>query len=233
MYRFAICDDDPADADYVASLIKEWNQKAAVPLQMEKYPSAEAFLFAYQEDGSVDVLFLDIEMGAMSGIQLAKKLRSMDARLQIVFVTGYMEYIDQGYDVEALHYLIKPVTGEKLEAVLDRAMARLKARENALTLSAAGSRVRLLLHEIRYLEVMKNYVTVYAEDGQEYSVKRTLNELEQELDDSFYRIHRSFIVNLRFVKKVTKSEVVLKDGKELPLSRKAYDGLNQAMIRYF
>lgn len=233
MYRFAICDDNPADADYVTLLIKEWNQKAGVPLQTEKYPSAEAFLFAYEEDDSVDVLFLDIEMGAMSGIQLAKKLRAMSARLQIVFITGYMEYIDQGYDVEALHYLIKPVTGEKLGAVLDRAMARLKARENALTLSAAGSKVRLLLHEIQYLEVMKNYVTVYAGEGQEYSVKRTLSELESELDDSFYRIHRSFIVNLRFVKKVTKSEVVLKDGKELPLSRKSYEGLNQALIRYF
>lgn len=233
MFRFAICDDDPADADYVESLVKGWNQEAGIPLQTEKYSSAEAFLFAYGEDDSVDVLFLDIEMGAMSGIQLAKKLRAMNARLQIVFITGYMEYIDQGYDVEALHYLIKPVTGEKLGAVLDRAMSRLKARENALTLSAAGSRVRLPMHEIQYLEVVKNYVTVYAGDGQEYSVKRTLNELEQELDDSFYRIHRSFIVNLRFVKKVTKSEVVLKDGKELPLSRKAYDGLNQAMIRYF
>lgn len=233
MFRFAICDDDPADADYVESLVKGWNQEAGIPLQTEKYPSAEAFLFAYGEDDSVDVLFLDIEMGAMSGIQLAKELRAMNARLQIVFITGYMEYMDQGYDVEALHYLIKPVTGEKLGAVLDRAMSRLKARENALTLSASGSRVRLPMHEIQYLEVMKNYVTVYAGAGQEYSVKSTLNELEGELDDSFYRIHRSFIVNLRFVKKVTKSEVVLKDGKELPLSRKAYDGLNQAMIRYF
>lgn len=233
MYRLAICDDNPADADYVTSLIREWNQKAGIPLRIDQYLSAEAFLFAYEGDDSVDVLFLDIEMGAMSGIQLAKKLRAMNSGLQIVFVTGYMEYIDQGYDVEALHYLIKPVTGEKLGAVLDRAMARLMARGHALTLSAAGSRVRLLLHEIRYLEVMKNYVTVYAEDGREYSVKRTLNELERELDDGFYRIHRSIIVNLRFVKKVTKSEVVLKDGTELPLSRKSYDGLNQALIRYF
>lgn len=233
MYRFAICDDDPADADYVVSLIKEWNREARVPLQTDQYSSAEAFLFAYGEDDAVDLLFLDIEMGAMSGIQLAKELRAVNARLQIVFITGYMEYMDQGYDVEALHYLIKPVTGEKLGAVLDRAMSRLKARENALTLSAAGSRVRLPMHEIQYLEVMKNYVTVHAGDGREYSVKRTLNELESELDDSFYRIHRSFIVNLRFVRKVTKSEVVLKDGKELPLSRKFYDGLNQAMIRYF
>lgn len=231
MYRFAICDDNPADADYVASLIRAWNRERGIPLQIDSYPSAEAFLFAYEEDNSVDVLLLDIEMGAMSGVELAKELRAMNAGLQIVFVTGYMEYISQGYDVEALHYLIKPVTEERMEAVLDRAMARLRTRENALFLSVGGSRVRLPLHEIRYLEVLKNYVTVHAD--REYSVKRTLNELEQNLDDGFYRIHRSMIVNLRFVKKVARFQVTLKDGRELPLSRKAYEGLNQALIRYF
>lgn len=231
MYRFAICDDNPADADYVASLVEGWNKGAGHLLELEKFPSAEAFLFAYEEDGSFDVLFLDIEMGDMSGVELAKKLRRMGAGLQIVFVTGYMEYIAEGYDVEALHYLIKPVTGEKLEAVLNRAVERLRNREHALLLALPEGRIRVSLHEIRYLEVLKNYVTIHA-DG-DYSVKRTLNELEKELDESFYRIHRSYIVNLRFVRKITRAEVELKDGTVLPLSRKLYEGLNQAMIRYF
>ena len=69
--------------------------------------------------------------------------------------------------------------------------------------------------------------------GETYSVKRTLRELEEELDDSFYKIHRSYVVNLRFVKKVTKTAVTLKESEELPLSRKAYEGLNRALIQYF
>ncbi|HBA50094.1 MAG TPA: DNA-binding response regulator [Lachnospiraceae bacterium] len=231
MYRFAVCDDNPADADYVAGLIGEWNKTAGLPLKIEQYPSAEAFLFAYGDDNSFDVLFLDIEMGNMSGVELAKRLRQAGAGLQIIFITGYMEYIAEGYDVEALHYLIKPVTGGKLGAVLDRAVERLKIRENTLTLALADGVVRLSLYEIRYLEVQKNYVTIHA--GDEYSVKRTLNELEEELDESFYRIHRSYIVNLRFVKRISRAEVILKDGTALPLSRKLYDGLNQAVIRYF
>lgn len=231
VYRFAVCDDDPADIEYVTSLIGDWNKKSGVPLQIETYPSAEAFLFVYEDDDSVDMLFLDIEMNGMSGVELAKRLRATGAKLQIVFITGYMDYIEQGYDVEALHYLLKPVTQEKLETVLERAMERLRAREKALRLSWGGSMVRLPLDEIRYLEVMKNYVTVHA--GESYSVKRTLHELEEELDDSFYKIHRSYVVNLRFVKKVTKTAVTLKEGQELPLSRKAYEGLNQALIRYF
>ena len=111
MYRFAICDDAAADADYIKSLILEWNREAGHPLRIESYPSAEAFLFAYEDDDSVDVLFLDIEMKEMSGVELAGRLREMGAGLQIVFITGYMDYIEQGYDVEALHYLLKPVTG--------------------------------------------------------------------------------------------------------------------------
>lgn len=231
MYRFAICDDAAADVDYIKSLILEWNREAGHPLRIESYPSAEAFLFAYEDDSSVDVLFLDIEMKGMSGVELAGRLREMGAGLQIVFITGYMDYIEQGYDVEALHYLLKPVTEEKLRPVLDRAMKRLSSRENALLLTSGSATIRLPLYEIRYLEVLRNYVTVHADE--EYTVKRTLKELEQELDESFYRIHRSYLVNLRFVKQVTKSTVTLKDGTQLPLSGKAYEGVNRALIAYF
>ncbi len=231
MYRFAVCDDSSADRAYVTALIEAWGCSRDILLQIEDYPSAEAFLFAYEGNEAVDVLFLDIEMGDMSGVELAKRLRQMGAGLQIVFLTGYMEYIAEGYDVEALHYLIKPVAQEKLGAVLDRAVERLKTRENVLLLSLSDGVVRLPLYEIRYLEVMKNYVTLHAVE--EYSVKRSLSELTKELDESFYRIHRSYIVNLRFVKRITRTEVTLKDGAALPLSRKLYDGLNQALIKYF
>ena len=231
MYRFAVCDDSSADRAYVTALIEAWGCSRDILLQIEDYPSAEAFLFAYEGNETVDVLFLDIEMGDMSGVELAKRLRQMGAGLQIVFLTGYMEYIAEGYDVEALHYLSKPVAQEKLGAVLDRAVERLKTRENVLLLSLPDGVVRLPLYEIRYLEVMKNYVTLHAVE--EYSVKRSLSELTKELDESFYRIHRSYIVNLRFVKRITRTEVTLKDGAALPLSRKLYDGLNQALIKYF
>lgn len=231
MYRFAVCDDNPTDIKYVTALIADWNKKSDVPIQIKAYPSAEAFLFAYEDDNSVDILLLDIEMEGMSGVELAKRLRTAGAKLPIVFITGYMDYIEQGYDVEALHYLLKPVTQEKLETVLERAVERLRKRGRALVLSCGGSMVRLPLDEIRYLEVMKNYVTVHADEA--YSIKRTLREFQEELDDGFYRIHRSYVVNLRFVKKVTKTAVTLKAGEEIPLSRKAYEGLNQALIRYF
>ncbi len=231
MYRLAICDDSQADTAYLQGLLEKWAARRETALKTEVFPSAEAFLFQYEEDPSFDLLLLDIEMGRMSGVELARKIRQENSSVQIVFVTGYMEYIAQGYDVEALHYLLKPVTEEKLWAVLDRAQLRMKAREKELCLSVPEGTVRIPLREIRYLEVARNYVTICGLEP--CTVKKTLNELEKELDESFFRTGRSYIVNLHFVRKITRTQVILKDGRELPLSRKFYDQINRAMIHYF
>lgn len=231
MYRIAVCDDNPDDIAYVTALLEAWSKAMELPVRITGFPSAEAFLFSWEEDKSCDILFLDIEMGEMSGVELAKRLRQLGAGLQLVFITGYMDYIAEGYDVDALHYLLKPVTKEKLDRVLQKAVLRLKDREKTLVLDMPDGMASLPLYEIRYLEVIRNYVTVHAEEA--YSVKRPLSELAKALDESFYRIHRSYIVNLRFVKRATRSEVILKDGVTIPLARGKYDGLNRAMIAYF
>ena len=231
MYRLAICDDEQADVVYLQSLLEKWAESTRAALKIERYSSAEAFLFQYEEDKDFDLLLLDIEMGEMSGLELARKIRQENRAVQIIFITGYMEYIAEGYDVEALHYLLKPVTAEKLFAVLDRAAERLKSKEKELCLALPGTVVWIPFHEIRYLEVQRNYVTVHGAEA--YTVKKTLNELEEELDESFCRTGRSYIVNLLFVKKITRMQVVLKDGEEIPLSRNFYEKMNRAMIQYF
>lgn len=229
--KLVICDDNPADIDYITGLVGEWRRQTGAGVEILSFPSAEALLFAWEENRDMDILLLDIEMGEISGMKLARHLRQAGAAMQIVFITGYMDYIAEGYDVEALHYLLKPVTGERLGQVLDRALERIRTREHMLQLTLQDGVVRLSVYEIRYLEVMRNYTTVHG--AEDYSVKRSLNDLERELDGGFYRIHRSFIVNLRFVKRITRTEVILKDGTALPLSRKHYEGLNQALIAYF
>ncbi len=231
MYRLAICDDNQADAAYLQMLTEKWAKDAGVILQAEIFPSAEAFLFRYEEEKSFDLLLLDIEMGRMSGVELAKKIRRVNRRIQIIFVTGYMEYIAEGYDVEALHYLLKPVTEEKFFDVLDRAKERSESGEKELCLSLPGEVVRIPLSEIRFLEVQRNYVTIYGEEA--YTVKKPLNELEAELDERFCRTGRSHIVNLHFVRRITRTQVILKDGRDLPLSRNFYEKINRAMIQYF
>jgi len=233
MYRIAVCDDEQADACYVEGLIQKWAQARAVMVEIEQFPSAGAFWLKYEDNQCYDMLFMDIELkpDCMNGVELAAKLRKNDHAIQIVFVTGYMEYIADGYDVEALHYLLKPVTQERLSGVLDRAAQRVQDRERELCLQTPEGIVCIPVSEIRYLEVRRNYVTVHSDE--DYTVRRTLGELERELDESFFRTGRSYIVNLRFVKKITRTQAVLKDGAQIPLSRGLYEDINRALIRYF
>lgn len=230
-YRIAVCDDEEVSAAYVGKLVMDWAEKNNVIAETELFSSAEAFLFQYEEQKKYDILLLDIEMGEMNGVELARVVRAGNREIQIVFITGYMEYIADGYDVEALHYLMKPVKEEKLYEVLTRAAGKLKINEQALLLESRGEMVRVPYYDIRYAEVHRNYITVHA--AEEYTVKRTLKELEEELDNSFFRTGRSYLVNLRFIRKITKTEAVLKDGTSVPVSRGMYEPLNRAMIQYF
>ena len=130
----------------------------------------------------------------------------------------------------ALHYLLKPVDGDKLRTVLDRAVDKVRREERVLTLEQGGEMVRIPLGEIRYLEVCRNYVTVHGRE--DYTTKATLRGLEEELDGRYHRLGRSMVVNLEAVRRVTRSQVVLADGSVLPLPRGAYEGLNRAIIAH-
>ena len=226
--RIAVCDDNQKDIEFVQSITENWLKSRGYEGQIEAFPSAESFLFHYAEEKDYDILLLDVEMGQMDGVTMAKKIRKENETVQIVFITGYSDYIAEGYEVEALHYLMKPVREEKLFAVLDRAAEKIRQNEKSLLLDLSGEMVRLPMHEIRYLDVQKNYVTVHART--DYTVKRSLGEFESELDGRFYRTGRGLILNLRMIRRVTRQEVSLSDGTVLPLPRGAYEGLNRAII---
>ncbi len=227
-YKIAICDDSEADRQYVAGLAAKWAASAGHTIQTALFSSAENFLFHYAEKNDYDILLLDIEMGEMDGVTMAKKLRRDNDTVQIVFITGYSDYISEGYEVAALHYLVKPVKQEKLFSVLDRAAEKLSKNEKILNFEVGGEMIRVPIHRIRYAEVCGNYVTIHAADC--ITIKMTLSELEKELDDRFYRVSRSAVVNLTQISRVTKAEIKMNDGAAIPLPRGAYEGVNRAII---
>ena len=229
-YRVAIVDDSSVDAAFVEDILNIWAQDRQAGVQTQRFTSAENFLFRYAEDKEWDILLLDIEMGAMDGVTMAKRVRQDNEAVQIVFITGYSDYIAEGYEVAALHYLMKPVNREKLLTVLDRAMEKRKQEERCLNLETYGEMVRLPFYEIRYLDVHQNYVTVHAKA--DYTVKRTLGDFEKQLDNRFCRVGRAMILNLKYIQRVTKTEVRLSDGTVLPLPRGAYEPLNRAIITH-
>ena len=227
-YKFAICDDSDADRRYIMDMVRSWASAAGHEVQIDGFPSAESFLFRYAGESDYDILLLDIEMGAMDGVTMAKELRKSNDTVQIIFITGYSDYISEGYEVAALHYLMKPVNEEKLCLVLDRAAEKLAKNERVLNFEVSGEMVRVPIYQIRYADVLGNYVTVHALT--DVTVKMTLGELEKQLDDRFYRVGRSVLVNLTQISRVTKAEIRLSDGTGIPLPRGAYEGVNRAII---
>lgn len=226
-YKIAICDDVEADRRFIADMVNDWSQQRGYIAKIDNYTSAENFLFNYA-DHDYDILLLDIEMDDMDGVTLAKKLRKSNDTIQIVFITGYSDYIAEGYDVMALHYLMKPVKEEKLFEVLDRAVDKLMKNDKTINLDAKGEMIRLPIYQIRYAEVFGNYVTIHAID--KITVKMTLGELGKMLDERFYRVGRSVIINLTVIQRVTKDVIKLNDGTLIPVPRGAYEGINRAII---
>lgn len=227
-YKIAICDDSEADRQYVLHMVTSWAEGAGHMVHTDTFSSAENFWFHYAEENDYDLLLLDIEMGEMDGVTMAKQLRRTNDTVQIVFITGYSDYISEGYEVAALHYLMKPVKEEKLFAVLDRATEKLSKNEKVLNFEVSREMVRVPVYQIRYADVFGNYVTIHA--MQDITVKMTLGDLEKQLDERFYRVGRSVIVNLTQISRVTKTEIKLLDGTAIPLPRGAYDGINRAII---
>lgn len=229
-YEIAICDDEEKQRVYIKSLVERWLRQTFHHVIIQEYASSEQFLFEQAYDRT-QILFLDIEMEKMDGIALAREIRKHNRQMQIIFVTGYMEYIQEGYDVEALHYLLKPVSQEKIDSVLERAVERLKTADAVFLVECGGEVLRLPLKEIRFIESNRNYNIIHADN--DYEMRGTLSELEEKLDEAFVRVGRSYLVNLHYVRRIGKTELILNTGEKLLVPRGSYKKLNEAFIKYF
>ena len=161
--RIAVIDDQPADRDYIAALVSRWAKDRDTAVTAVPFPSAEAFLFAYSEDRDFDIMILDIEMGAINGVELAKTVRMENDAVQMIFVTGFPDFIAEGYEVSAVHYLMKPVDQDKLFSALDRAAANLVKSERRLRVTFERRMDYVPFSKILYLEAQKQYVRIVTE----------------------------------------------------------------------
>ncbi len=231
-FKIAVCDDEAAQIQYLAAIVNAWADKNDYSAGIVTFPSAEAFLFAYDGEKDYDILLLDIEMKGISGVELAKRIRAQDKKVQIIFITGFPEYMAEGYEVAAVHYLLKPVSSGKLEQVLERAVGNLGEKEKCLTVRFERQTDYIPYSQIRYIEAQLQYIVVYTKTG-EYRMKASLSHIEKELGDGFLRCQRSYIINLGQVQKIKNHCVLLKSGETIPISRGMSGNISRAIIRHF
>lgn len=228
--RIAICDDEEVQCKLLAKYLNEWAELQSLSLTIVPFQNAESFLFAWEDDQAYDLLILDIEMGAMNGMELAMKLRSDKADIPILFVTGYDKYMAQGYEVSALHYLLKPIHKEKLWAVLDRLQTVRKPEEKILLQTEKGLKA-LNVSDIWYVEAAGHHCDVHTQSEQ-YMVQSKISEVSKLLEDKkeVVACHRSYLVNLTHVSAIVKTEIILDDQRRLPISRSMNKKVNEAFI---
>lgn len=227
----AICDDDQSYSEYIQKIIINWAECSGHVCQFALFTSAEAFLFAYEVDKSFDILLLDIEMKEMSGVELAKQIRLDNFHAEIIFITSHFEFYGEGYEVDALHYLIKPIAQEKLYGVLDKAVEKLSKEPPHIIFSSDGEMVKLYQKDILYVEAFSHYVSIVTRE-KKYNVREKISTFEERLENVFFRTHRSYLVSLKHVTRISRKTVCVNDKIELPLSRGKYDAIHYAFIKY-
>ena len=229
-YRVAICDDSQRDAEHVLSLLTNWAKKNQTAIQTKYFQSAEAFLFEYEDDKAYDILLLDVEMKGITGIELAKRIRKDNNRAEIVFITSHFEFIGEGYEVDALHYLIKPISADKLAQVLTKATEKLSVEPSSVVITCEGETIKLYESDILYVESFLHYIVIHTKD-KECKIKENMSVFENRVSDDFYRIHRSYLVSLKHITRISRTSVNI-GSTELPLSRGKYDDINRAFIEH-
>ena len=184
------------------------------------------------------VQFLVFEMPGMDCIALARRLRRMGERVSIIFVTGNPDFALEGYELEVVSYLVKPVKREKLWAALSRARKQQLHRPAILVPFSAGEVEKVYVSDICCLESDGHDSVIWKRDGTKLVCKAGLWQLEQELaeggcQDAFFKPHRSYDINLGYVERIGKKEVRMENKMLVPVARGKWEDLNQAYMRYF
>ena len=230
--RVAVCDDEPALTAQLEERIRDWSLRRDCPCQVSGFPSGEALLFDVAESCPYDLLLLDVEMGGMDGVTLARKLRETDKRTSLAFLTNHPGYVFPGYEVSALRYRLKPVKEAELFALLDLVRDQRRREPDWLLLTVDGQQRRLDQADIICVEAQGHAVRVRTTDG-ELTAKAAFSALSKQLGTGFASPHRSYLVNLRYVERVGRTDCFLENGERVPVSRGAWEGLNRAFIDYY
>lgn len=213
----AIVDDEINELNALSDKVKSYAEKQSISCQISTYTSGSELLKANQH---FDLIFLDIQMQGLSGMETAKKLRFDGIGSYIVFVTVLQEYVFDAFEVEASDYLLKPVDGNRFSRMMDRICGSLQERgKRSLIISSKGNTCKsILLQDILYCEAVNHKINICTKtEAHECYFK--IEELERQLDDRFFKCHRSYLVNLDYVCGYQDGLALLEIGQKIPVSR--------------
>lgn len=234
MLKIAVCDDEVLHRLDIVKKIKSvlYNYSKEDKFSIEEYSNGQAMV---NENKYFDIVFLDIKMDKLSGIETAKKMRTYNEDTKIVFITAFKEYIFEALDVEPFHYLLKPVSIEKLNGIIKRIMDKLKASKDEkqfFLVSQGKNTIKVALDKVYFFEVQNRTINLHTEDEIIKYYDRISNVESLVSQKDFFRCHRSYIVNFRYIKKYDRNEIELDNGMKIMLSKNKYEEFTKSFTEY-
>ncbi|NLK36932.1 MAG: response regulator transcription factor [Epulopiscium sp.] len=210
----AIVEDKETHAQELKKILKHWANQTNCTISMDYFESGSALLNS--DFNAYDTAFLDIELDeTMDGLALAQSLRKNNYRGSIIFLTSYKEYVFQGYDVQALHYLLKPIREEDIQKCMN--MVLKLTRDSNYIFQYNNQTLKIPYHQILYFSSANHYIEIYTAEGMQRH-KAKLADILSNLPYEFTKCHRSILVNMSHVAKIVKNEIYLSNGDKLPIS---------------
>lgn len=213
--RIALCEDETDSRCALARMVRSFCEARELAAEIDAFSCGEDFLTSKRE---YDIVFVDIYLTGMTGVETVKRLRDA-SHCQIVFTTTSREHAIEAFGLNAAHYLVKPLTAQAVAQAMERCLARLgKGPGKSLSVKTAQGIIPVPMEQIKYIEVRDKLCTIHStkKDLETYT---SLDALFEQLDGSFLRAQRSFVVNMNFIESISADRVVLRDGVQIPLSR--------------
>ncbi|WRS28519.1 LytTR family DNA-binding domain-containing protein [Oscillospiraceae bacterium MB08-C2-2] len=236
MMKIALCDDNNKWIKQCAALLHDIAEKHQIKMELACFKNGESLLFQYGDaPETVDIIYLDVLMDKMDGMETARKLRSCGCNAQIIFLTSFEDYVFEAFDVHAIHYLLKEDTSQaKFESVFLRAAEHVSQKEEELFSYAFDGKTSVIpFHAISYFEIWRRLVTVHYESDKTAEFYSSMDKLERNLaDHHFVRPHRGFLVHLPYISKFQAQSIVLKTGETIPVGTTYMQPLKEAFAQY-
>lgn len=230
MVSVAIVENDAPDQERLKAYTERFSQENDQTVKVAVFANGLDFLKNYR--AIYDVVFMDIEMPYLNGMDTARRLREVDQAVSIIFVTNMAQYAVQGYSVDALDYIVKPITYNNFCLKMKKAMRIQRLRENKyVDIQTSNSYYRLLVSDILYMESEGHYIRIHTAK-EDYLVRSTMREMEEQMRPFYFaRCNNSFLINIAAIQAVKTTVKV--DDREISIGRKWRDSFMNAVISYF
>lgn len=233
MLQIAVCDDEQFYREKIQTLLKKYCKKHALECIVQLYCSGEEFLAQKENRVKYDIIFMDIDMKGSDGIQTAMQIRQFQSDTYLVFVTAFVDYALEGYKVNAVRYIMKDTVEASIAECMDAILRKMQIAQVQFPF-IEGER-KLYTDNILYVESRRHKSIFYymESDIMNYQIYDKLDTIERKLSGyGFLRIHKSYLVNMKHIKKISNYEVFLDTDEILPVPRMKYQSVKAAFVEY-